>query len=120
MMDLIKFRTADNLTGIVRDTSLLYASRPMYVTDQPQFLNGVLQIDTALPPMEFLAGLKKVEKSVGRVATFRYIHLHGMGCYTTIGGMSSETVHVRLIWTFFFTDKNQFTTEIHSQYHTRE
>jgi 2-amino-4-hydroxy-6-hydroxymethyldihydropteridine diphosphokinase len=50
---------------------MLYTSKPMYVEDQPQFLNGVLKIDTKLPPLELLSALKRVEASVGRVVTYR-------------------------------------------------
>jgi dihydroneopterin aldolase/2-amino-4-hydroxy-6-hydroxymethyldihydropteridine diphosphokinase/dihydropteroate synthase len=40
--------------GTVVKTSLLYASAPQYVTDQPEFLNAVLELTTKLSPVELL------------------------------------------------------------------
>lgn len=53
------------------DTSRLYESDPMYVTDQEVFLNGALEVRTALEPLELLRVLKEVEAEVGRTKTFR-------------------------------------------------
>lgn len=80
----------------VRRTSRLYESRPMYVLDQGEFINGVmevsaelsplcsstsadsdgifvamppLQIETNLPPLSLLLHLKRIENRLGRVKT---------------------------------------------------
>lgn len=53
------------------DTSRLYESDPMYVTDQEVFLNGALEVRTSLQPLELLKALKEVEAEVGRTKTFR-------------------------------------------------
>lgn len=38
----------------------------MYVTNQPPFLNGSLQIQTTLSPLQLLESVKKIEKRLGR------------------------------------------------------
>lgn len=38
----------------------------MYVTDQPAFLNGALQIETELQPAQLLQVLKQIESTLGR------------------------------------------------------
>ena len=71
---------ADNLeTGIERlgevmevtGRSRLYQSAPMYVTDQPAFLNMAVKGTTTLTPEAFLDALKRLEHEIGRRPTFR-------------------------------------------------
>lgn len=38
----------------------------MYITDQPLFINGVVQVRTSLPPLKLLSTLKTIETSLGR------------------------------------------------------
>ena len=45
----------------------VYETEPMYVEDQPSFLNGVVIGVTNLGPLAFVTGLKAVEKEVGRL-----------------------------------------------------
>lgn len=52
-------------SNLVR-TSFLYSTAPMYVTDQPQFMNGAVEIETDLEPLTLLRRLKKVEQHLGR------------------------------------------------------
>ncbi|KAJ9091405.1 hypothetical protein QFC19_009115 [Naganishia cerealis] len=49
--------------------SQLYESAPMYVLDQPEFINGAIQIQTNLQPVSLLRHLKSVESTLGRVKT---------------------------------------------------
>ncbi|RUS23549.1 hypothetical protein BC938DRAFT_474968 [Jimgerdemannia flammicorona] len=56
----------------VVDTSFLYETPPMYVTDQPAFLNAACKVLTSLDPEPLLAKLKEVEILMGRVSTIRY------------------------------------------------
>ncbi len=49
--------------------SSLYESEPMYVTDQPLFLNAVGMITSSLGPRELLAELHNVEAGLGRDRT---------------------------------------------------
>lgn len=47
-------------------TSFLYETAPMYLTEQPSFFNGVVEVTTNLAPHELLRRLKTVEKTMGR------------------------------------------------------
>lgn len=46
--------------------SSLYETEPMYVVDQPSFLNGVLSGQTELGPLALLQRLKSLESEIGR------------------------------------------------------
>lgn len=80
----------DNAQLEVVDTSFLYETAPMYVPDQPSFINGAcmvctrplisnrtvhqfntLQVHTNIQPRALLSLLKKIEAAVGRVPSFR-------------------------------------------------
>ena len=56
---------SDNGIRIVR-TSYLRTTAPMYVTDQPAFLNGAVEVETTLAPLELLRAIKRVESDLGR------------------------------------------------------
>jgi dihydroneopterin aldolase / 2-amino-4-hydroxy-6-hydroxymethyldihydropteridine diphosphokinase / dihydropteroate synthase len=76
-----------DIFATIIDTSFLYETAPMYVTDQPSFINcaclvrpsdySVLlylmfkQIETNLRPVILLRLLKNVESAVGRVSSIR-------------------------------------------------
>ena len=51
--------------------SRLYETAPMYVTDQPAFLNMAVAGETDLDPQALLAHLKHLEAELGRTPTFR-------------------------------------------------
>ncbi|CAG8463757.1 237_t:CDS:2 [Dentiscutata erythropus] len=50
----------------VLDTSFLYETSPMYVIDQPNFLNAACKIATNLNPEELIKELQAVELNLGR------------------------------------------------------
>ncbi|KAJ0094422.1 hypothetical protein Patl1_16664 [Pistacia atlantica] len=50
----------------------LYETEPVYVTDQPRFLNSAVRGVTKLGPHELLGILKKIEKDMGRTVGIRY------------------------------------------------
>ena len=50
----------------VIDQSHVYQSAPLYHTDQEDFYNLVVEIDTNLIPLDLLNGIKKIEKKAGR------------------------------------------------------
>src|SRR5579862_5270031 len=52
--------------------SSFYESEPMYLKDQPWFLNCVAKFETSLSPEELLSHLKIVEKKLGREKGTRY------------------------------------------------
>lgn len=52
--------------------SPIYQTPPWGFTDQPDFLNLVVEGETALAPLPLLTVLKNLENKVGRTATFRW------------------------------------------------
>ena len=54
------------------ETSHLYETIPMLVTDQPLFLNAVCKVSTHLSPTELLRAVKKTEVDLGRTPSIRY------------------------------------------------
>lgn len=50
-------------------TSYLRSTSPMYVTNQPNFLNGAVHIETSLSPLDLLDAIKQVEQELGRDVT---------------------------------------------------
>lgn len=52
--------------------SSLYETKPVGITDQPDFLNAVIAVKTALDPRDLLAVCRKIEQEMGRVRTLRY------------------------------------------------
>lgn len=52
--------------------SAVYETAPLYVTDQPAFLNMAVRARTGLAPLELLRALKRLENDLGRVASVRY------------------------------------------------
>lgn len=58
--------------GTVACRSSVWETAPLYVLDQPAFLNMAVSLDTALDPLDLLATLKDMEDRLGRVASVRY------------------------------------------------
>jgi 2-amino-4-hydroxy-6-hydroxymethyldihydropteridine diphosphokinase len=50
----------------IRRVSSLFRTGPVGVTEQPEFLNGAVEIETALGPAVLLAALLEIEGSLGR------------------------------------------------------
>lgn len=61
-------RGVDRLSESIqlRCVSALVRSAPMYITDQPAFVNGVVSAETDLGPLALLALLKSTEVGLGR------------------------------------------------------
>jgi 2-amino-4-hydroxy-6-hydroxymethyldihydropteridine diphosphokinase len=55
-----------NGTMRVLRTSYLRTTTPMYITHQPQFLNGIIKVMTCLDPMDLLRYLKGIKAGLGR------------------------------------------------------
>ena len=53
-------------------TSSIYETAPWGYTDQPDFLNCAVEIETQLAPTELLRRIERVEREVGRTPTWRY------------------------------------------------
>lgn len=52
--------------------SQIFTSKPMYVNDQPDFQNQVIEINTDLSPLELLQFIKDIEIKLGRIPSFRF------------------------------------------------
>lgn len=57
--------------AVIRNISSTYETKPVGYLDQPNFLNLVCQVTTELTPAELLVAVKKIEKQLGRQASFR-------------------------------------------------
>ena len=58
----------DSTEGLrIRRTSGLWQTKAMYVLDQDDFLNGVVEVDTSLNPTELLDRLQQIETELGRI-----------------------------------------------------
>jgi 2-amino-4-hydroxy-6-hydroxymethyldihydropteridine diphosphokinase len=62
------------LTDAIRIDAIsgVWETAPLYVTDQPAFLNMALAGETGLAPLDLLDRLKSLENRLGRVASVRY------------------------------------------------
>jgi 2-amino-4-hydroxy-6-hydroxymethyldihydropteridine diphosphokinase len=59
--------------GVILDAvSGLYETAPLYVAEQPPFLNAAARGETALSPLDLLHFIKELERELGRVPTERY------------------------------------------------
>lgn len=56
----------------LRRVSPLYRTAPVGVTDQPEFVNGAVEVETGLAPEAFLAELLSIERSLGRTREVRW------------------------------------------------
>ena len=56
----------------ISNHSSIYETPPWGYTDQPNFLNMVIEVNTDTPPQSLLDHLKQIEKQLGRQKTFRY------------------------------------------------
>jgi len=56
----------------VERTSSIYRSAPLGTTAQPDYLNAVLLLATALPPLRLLEALQQIEQAQGRVRGERW------------------------------------------------
>ncbi|HTX78859.1 MAG TPA: 2-amino-4-hydroxy-6-hydroxymethyldihydropteridine diphosphokinase [Longilinea sp.] len=57
---------------IVLRGSPVYETDPWGYTQQPTFLNQVLEVETGLEPLKLLAHVKALETRLGRTPTFHY------------------------------------------------
>lgn len=53
----------------IRTSSTLYETEPVGLSDQPWFINQVVEVETELSPWEFFKILKSIENNMGREAT---------------------------------------------------
>lgn len=65
-------RLSDAETVTVVQSSSIYETAPWGYTDQPDFLNCALEIETRLTPLSLFRRIEEVEREVGRVPSWRY------------------------------------------------
>lgn len=65
-----KLRKNENFRNV--EVSDFIKTKPYGVTDQPDFLNGALAVDTLLSPVELLTCLHEIEAQAGRERTLRW------------------------------------------------
>jgi 2-amino-4-hydroxy-6-hydroxymethyldihydropteridine diphosphokinase len=58
--------------GKIIACSGLYLTKPWGITDQPDFCNAAIALETDQKPHELLAALKSIEQSMGRVKTMKW------------------------------------------------
>lgn len=68
---LMQVKTAVDQIATLPDSALIatatwYRSKPVGPQDQPDFVNGIAEIDTALGPMALLDALQNIEQKHGR------------------------------------------------------
>jgi len=59
------WRLAD--TFEVQAVSSVYETEPMYVVDQPVFMNGAVLVEASIGPRQILNVLKRIELEIGRL-----------------------------------------------------
>jgi 2-amino-4-hydroxy-6-hydroxymethyldihydropteridine diphosphokinase len=62
-------RLSQKLT--LKKLSSVYETEPLYIKEQPLFLNTVLSADTRLAPLKLLSFIKGIESELGRQPSFR-------------------------------------------------
>jgi len=67
-------RALGELQATISDVkaSRVYRTAPMYVTDQPAYLNAAVMGFTELGPLRLLNELKRIERAIGREVRSRY------------------------------------------------
>lgn len=56
----------------VASVSPVYETEPVYIDNQPLFLNAALLGTTKLAPLALLWNIKRIETEIGRTPTYRY------------------------------------------------
>jgi len=59
-------RLLEKSAGTILRVSRIYETAPLYVKEQPSFLNLVLELETPLAPKELLITIKRIESRLGR------------------------------------------------------
>jgi 2-amino-4-hydroxy-6-hydroxymethyldihydropteridine diphosphokinase len=67
-------QATSELANLLTDlkSSPIYRTVPMYVEDQPAYLNAAVSGETSLGPLALLAALKGLEERIGRLTRTRY------------------------------------------------
>jgi 2-amino-4-hydroxy-6-hydroxymethyldihydropteridine diphosphokinase len=68
----ITIEKIEDLIGTVTKKSSVYKTAPWGVTDQPDFLNQVISIETALNPETILDLIHLIERQLGRIRSHKW------------------------------------------------
>ena len=71
LTEAVRFLAQDSQIAVIRASSV-YETAAWGYSDQPDFLNCVLEVETTLEPVPLLERAKEVEAQVGRKPSFRY------------------------------------------------
>ncbi len=71
LAEALRHLAADPAISVVRGSSI-YESKPVGVIEQPDFLNMVVQVETAHAPLEFLAVCLDIETALKRERRVRW------------------------------------------------
>lgn len=84
--------------------SSCYRTAPVGFADQPDFINAVCEVETALPADKLLTALLQLEQDMGRVRTFRN---------------APRIIDLDLLWMDGVTQQSDFLTLPHPRMHER-
>ena len=70
--NLAEAMNALRAVGAVCAQSQVYETAPLYVIDQPAYLNAVVKLETTLTPEQVLTALQAIENAAGRERGVRY------------------------------------------------
>lgn len=62
----------ENQAGTIASASGLYTTAAWGITEQPDFLNQALELDTALNARQLIRRILKIEKQMGRIRTEKF------------------------------------------------
>jgi len=71
-VNLARALTLIDESAAITKRSSIYETAPMYIKDQPQFLNMVVEAETELEPGPLLQALKRIEEDLGREEQIRF------------------------------------------------
>jgi len=57
--------------GTIRSASSIYGTAAWGITEQPDFLNQVLELETSIEPLQLMQQLLDIEERMGRVRLFK-------------------------------------------------
>lgn len=63
-------KSIENIPSKIISQSRILETKALEITNQPDFLNCILFIETALPPLDLLNILQQIETKIGRVKRY--------------------------------------------------
>lgn len=63
-------KSIENIPSKIISQSRILETKALEITNQPDFLNCIILIETALPPLDLLNILQQIETKIGRVKRY--------------------------------------------------